>query len=59
MSQNNNPYSNLTRDDLELAEHYAETGNKAGLRKLYEKGKRLGQKQRTIVVHGNSVQRSS
>lgn len=54
MSQNENPYGNLSDEDLDLADHYAETGNSAGLRQMREKSERQGQTYRTIIVHGNS-----
>ncbi len=48
-----NPYKNLSRSDLELADHYAETGNSAGLRQMREKSERQGQRQTTIIIRGN------
>ncbi len=48
-----NPYKNLSKDDLELADHYAETGNSAGLRQMREKSECQGRRQTTIIIHGN------
>ena len=36
----NKEYRNLSEFDIELADHYFETGNTAGLRELREKSKR-------------------
>lgn len=48
-----NPYRGLNESELVLADHYAETGNREGLRKMQELSQQRTTKQQTIIVHGN------
>lgn len=50
----NNPYKGLSADELVLADHYAETGNREGLRKMRELSRQRTEAHQTVLVRGNT-----
>ena len=51
-------YRNLSASDLEMADHYFETGNREGLRQLREKSSRAGSRGEPARWHHSNTKRN-